>query len=155
LAMIAVPVLYGVAAAPGRAGEEWEQKGSHVEWMGYATLLMPEGLQHSLAPLPALTAAAMATRTLRVGTYGIANDYRNPVMLAKEAATLDVLSGGRFELGLGAGWLRAEYEQAGMAFESAGVRVSRLEEAIQVLKGLWADELLTFSGNHYTVTNLN
>ncbi len=71
------------------------------------------------------------------------------------AATLDLLSQGRFELGIGAGWLRAEYEQAGMAFESAGVRVSRLEEAIHVIKGLFADQPLTFAGNHYTVTNLN
>ena len=92
-----------MVAAQARSGEEWAQKARHVESMGYATLLMPDGLQHSLAPLPALTAAAMATRTLRVGTYVIANDYRNPVMLAKEAATVDVLSDGRFELGIGAG----------------------------------------------------
>ncbi len=76
-------------------------------------------------------------------------------MLAKEAATLDLLSGGRFELGIGAGWLRSEYEQAGMVFEPAGVRVSRLEEAIQVLKGLFADRPLTFAGDHYTITDLN
>jgi probable F420-dependent oxidoreductase len=100
-------------------------------------------------------AAASATRTLRVGSLVLDNDYRHPVMLAKEAATLDLLSDGRFELGIGAGWLRAEYEQAGMAFESAGARVSRLEEAIHVLKGLWADQPLTFVGNHYTVTNLH
>jgi probable F420-dependent oxidoreductase len=100
-------------------------------------------------------AATNATRTLRVGSLVLDNDYRHPVMLAKEAATLDLLSQGRFELGIGAGWLRSEYEQAGMAFESAGARVSRLEEAIHVLKGLFADQPLTFAGNHYTVTNLN
>jgi probable F420-dependent oxidoreductase len=100
-------------------------------------------------------AAAKVTRTLRVGSLVLDNDYRHPVMLAKEAATLDLLSDGRFELGIGAGWLRAEYEQAGMAFESAGVRVSRLDEAIHILKGLWTSQPLTFAGNHYTVTNLN
>src|SRR5260370_19060654 len=76
-------------------------------------------------------------------------------MLAKEAAALDLLSDGRFELGIGAGWLRSEYEQAGMAFETAGARVSRLEEAIHVLKGLFADQPLTFTGKHYMVTNLH
>src|SRR6267154_4218532 len=100
-----------------------------------------------LAPLIALMAAASATRTLRVRSLVLDNDYRHPVMLAKEAATLDLLSNGRFELGIGAGWLRSEYEQAGLAFESAGVRVSRLEEAIHVLKGLFADQPLTYAGN--------
>src|SRR5439155_27304284 len=97
------PFRFGVVAAQARSGDEWAQKARHVESMGYATLLMPDGLNHTLAPLPALTAAAMATRTLRVGTYVIANDYRIPVMFANAAATRGVLSGGRFELGMGAG----------------------------------------------------
>jgi probable F420-dependent oxidoreductase len=102
----------------------------------------------------ALTAAAAATRTLRLGSLVLDNDYRHPVLLAKEAATLDVLSGGRFELGIGAGWLREEYERAGMAFDPAGVRVDRLEEALAVLKGLLTGPALTFTGRHYTVTGL-
>jgi probable F420-dependent oxidoreductase len=101
-----------------------------------------------------LMAAADATKTLRVGNLVLDNDYRHPVMLSKEAATLDLLSGGRFELGIGAGWLRAEYEQAGMLFDAPGVRVSRLEEALYVLKGLFADEPFTFAGSHYVVSNL-
>jgi probable F420-dependent oxidoreductase len=92
---------------------------------------------------------------LRVGTLVLDNDYRHPVMLAKEAATLDLLSGGRFELGIGAGWLQSEYQQAGIAFDPPGVRISRLAESIAVLKGLFADAPLTFSGSHYTVTDLN
>src|SRR5436190_6104248 len=154
------PFRFGVICEHMQSAEEWVTKAHQAEEYGYATVLIrdhfirePYGDQ--FAPLIALMATASTTRTLRVGSLVLDNDYRHPVMLAKEAATLDLLSDGRFELGIGAGWLRAEYEQAGMAFESAGVRVSRLEEAIHVLKGLFADQPLTFTGNHYTVTNLN
>ena len=154
------PFRFGVICERMQSAEEWITKARQAEDYGYATVLIRdhfirEPFGDQLAPLIALLAAANATRTLRVGSLVLDNDYRHPVMLAKEAATIDLLSEGRFELGIGAGWLRAEYEQAGMAFESAGVRVSRLEEAIHVLKGLFADQLLTFTGNHYTVKNLN
>src|SRR5690242_19153097 len=96
------PFRFGVVAAQARSGEEWAELARRVEALGYTTLVMPDTIAHSLAPLVALTAAAAATRSLRVGTYVIANDYRPPVLLAKEAATLDLLSGGRFELGLAA-----------------------------------------------------
>lgn len=99
-------------------------------------------------------AAADATKTLRVGSLVFSNDYRHPVVLAKEAATLDVLSGGRFELGIGAGWLRSEYEQTGITFDPPGMRVERLQEALHILKGIFAEEPLTFAGKHYTITNL-
>ncbi len=154
------PFRFGVICEQMQSAKEWITKARRAEECGYATLLIrdhfirePYGDQ--LAPLIALMMAANVTRTLRVGSLVLDNDYRHPVLLAKEAATLDLLSQGRFELGIGAGWLRAEYEQAGMAFASAGVRVSRLEEALHVLKGLFADQPLTFTGNHYTVTNLN
>src|SRR5215211_8610111 len=99
-------------------------------------------------------AAAGATRTLRVGSLVLDNDYRHPVVLAKEAATLDLLSEGRFELGIGAGWLRDEYERAGMPFDPPAVRVGRLEESLQVLKGLLAGSALTFKGEHSTVDGI-
>jgi probable F420-dependent oxidoreductase len=107
-----------------------------AEELGYDTLVLrdhfvAEPFGHQLAPLIALTAAAGATSTLRVGTLVLANDYRHPVLLAKEAATLDVLSGGRLELGLGAGWLSAEYAAAGVAFDPPGDRVSRLEQRLE------------------------
>src|SRR5438874_3181345 len=154
------PFRFGVICERMQSAEEWITKAHQAEDYGYATLLIRDHVTREpfgdqLAPLIALMAAANATKTLRIGSLVLDNDYRHPVMLAKEAATLDLLSGGRFELGIGAGWLRSEYEQAGMVFESAGVRVSRLEEAIQVLKGLFADRPLTFAGNHYTITNLN
>jgi probable F420-dependent oxidoreductase len=154
------PFRFGVICEQMQSTEEWITKARRAEDYGYATFLIRdhfirEPFGDQLAPLIALMAAASATSTLRVGSLVLDNDYRHPVLLAKEAATLDLLTNGRFELGIGAGWLRSEYEQAGIAFESAGTRVKRLEEAIQVLKGLFADQPLTFAGNYYTVTNLN
>jgi len=126
-----------------------------VEAAGYSTLLMPDHFGDQLAPLPALTAAAAATTTLRIGSLVFGNDYRHPVVLAKEAATLDVLSGGRLELGLGAGWERTDYEQSGIAFDPAPTRVSRLEESVAVMKGLLGgDGPFSFSGAHYRIDGL-
>src|SRR5713101_8332664 len=154
------PFRFGVICEHMQSAEEWVTKARHAEDYGYSTLLIRdhfirEPFGDQLAPLIALMAAANATKTLRVGSLVLDNDYRHPVILAKEAATLDLLSGGRFELGIGAGWLRAEYEQAGMLFEAPGVRVGRLTEALHVLKGLFADQPLTFSGSHYTISNLD
>jgi probable F420-dependent oxidoreductase len=116
---------------------------------------MADHFTDELAPLPALVAAADATSSLRIGTMVLANDYRHPVVLAKEAATLDVLSGGRLELGVGAGWMTSDYEAAGIPLDRAGVRIERLTEALAVLKGLFADEPCTFAGDHYAVTALD
>jgi probable F420-dependent oxidoreductase len=139
--------------------EAWLDHVRRVEQLGYATFLIrdhfvPDFFGDQLAPLPALMAAAMATTRLRVGTMVLDNDYRHPVMLAKEAATLDLLSGGRLELGLGAGWLRHEYEQAGLPYDSAGTRIDRLEESLAILKGLFSGERVTFSGRHYAIDGL-
>jgi probable F420-dependent oxidoreductase len=127
---------------------------------GFATFLMrdhfiSEPFGHQLAPLTALATVAAVTRTLRIGSLVFANDYRHPVVLAKEVATLDVLSEGRFELGLGAGFSRAEYEQAGIAFDPPHVRAERLEEALHVVKGLFSDAPFTLAGQHYSVSSLN
>jgi probable F420-dependent oxidoreductase len=144
-----------VVAAFARSGEEWAEKARRIESMGYSTLLMPDGLQYTLAPLPALTAAAMATRTLRVGTYVLANDYRNPVQLAKDAATLDVLSGGRFELGIGVGRpdAAADNRMLGIPFDSGAVRVERLAESLALLKELLSGQPATATGPHYAAAN--
>jgi probable F420-dependent oxidoreductase len=116
---------------------------------------MPDGLQYTLAPLPALTAAAMATRTLRVGTYVLANDYRNPVQLAKDAATVDVLSGGRFELGIGVGRPGADVDNKmlGITFDAGAVRVARLAESLALLKALLSGQPATATGPHYAAVN--
>ena len=131
-----------------------------VESLGYDTFLIrdhfvPDFFGDQYAPIVALMAAACATTTLRIGSLVLDNDYRHPVMLAKEAATLDLLSGGRLELGMGAGWLRSEYDRAGMTFDAAGVRIGRLEEALKIIKGLWAPEPLSFTGQHYQIHGLN
>jgi probable F420-dependent oxidoreductase len=153
------PFRFGIINEHSHAAGTWTARARRAEELGYATFLIrdhfvPDFFGNQLAPLPALMAAACATRSLRVGSLVIDNDYRHPVVLAKEAATIDLLSGGRLELGLGAGWLRAEYDRAGLAFDAPGVRIERLAEALQVLKGLFADGPLVFSGKHYTIDGL-
>ncbi len=149
------PFRFGVVAAQARSAEEWTDKARRVESMGYATLLTPDGLQYTLAPLPALMAAAMATRTLRVGTYVIANDYRNPVQLAKDAATVDVLSGGRFELGIGVGRpdAAADNRMMGIPFDSGAERVARLAESLALLKALLSGQKATATGPQYAAAD--
>jgi probable F420-dependent oxidoreductase len=148
------PFRFGVTVPSVSSGPAWAEKARRVEQLGYAVLAVPDHFRDQLAPVPALTAAALATTRLRVGSLVFSNDFRHPVVLAKEAATLDVLSGGRFELGLGAGWLRAEYDQAGISFDAPGTRVGRLEEAVTIVKGLLAGERVTFTGRHYAIADL-
>ncbi len=154
------PFRFGLLTERCHSADSLIAQARRAEELGYATFLLrdhftPYFFGDQLAPLAALATAASVTRTLRVGTLVLGNDYRHPVILAKEAATLDLLSGGRLELGLGAGWLQAEYEQAGLPFDPPGVRIGRLAEAIAVLKGLFAAGPLTFSGRHYRITGLN
>jgi probable F420-dependent oxidoreductase len=151
---------FGVINEQTAAPDAWIAHVRRVEAWGYSTFLIrdhfaPDYFGDQFAPFAALTAAACATTSLRIGTLVFDNDYRHPVMLAKEAATLDLLSGGRLELGLGAGWLQSEYDQAGMQYDPPGIRIQRLGEAIAVLKGLFAEAPLTFAGTHYTISNLN
>ena len=142
-----------VAAA--QSGKEWAEKARRVESMGYATLLAPDGLRYTLSPLPALTAAATVTTSLRVGTYVIANDFRNPVMLAKEVATVDLLSGGRFELGIGVGRPAAaeDNRMLGIPFDSGAARVARLEESLALLKTLLSGQEATSTGPNYAAVD--
>ena len=153
------PFRFGVIGEHMSSAEAWRTIARKAERLGYSTLFIrdhfiPEPFGDQFAPLIALMAAADATTTLRVGSLVLDNDYRHPVILAKEAATLDVLSNGRFELGLGAGWAQAEYQQGGIAFDTPGIRVSRLEEAVHVIKGVFASEPLTFSGTYYRIDHL-
>jgi probable F420-dependent oxidoreductase len=154
------PFRFGVIGAHVRTSQELEHTARMAEDLGFATFLLrdhfiAEPFGDQLAPVVALMATAQATTRLRIGSLVLDNDYRHPVMLSKEAATLDLLSGGRFELGIGCGWLKSEYDQAGMPFHEPKVRVDRLEESIQVLKGLFADGPLSFSGRHYVVSALD
>src|SRR3954447_1087040 len=132
----------------------WEEQARRAAASRYATLVMPDHFLNPLTPMPALAAAAAVTTTLRVGCIVFANDYRHPALLAKEAATLDLLSGGRFEFGLGAGWYQEEYERAGIPFASAGTRISRMQEALHVIRALWGEGPVHFQGEHYTIAGL-
>jgi probable F420-dependent oxidoreductase len=144
---------FGVQASTAGSGAEWRELARRVEGNGYAVLTMPDHFTDQLAPVPALMAAADATTTLRVGALVFDNDYKHPLVLAKELATMDVLSDGRVEVGLGAGWMRTDYDAAGMPFDSNGVRVSRFEEALVVMKGLFSPGPFSFTGTHYTITD--
>jgi probable F420-dependent oxidoreductase len=141
---------FGAGAPSAGSREEWEEKARRTEGLGYSVLHMPDHLGTQLAPVPALLAAALATKELRVATLVLDNDFRQPVVLAKEIATLDLLSEGRLEVGLGAGWHRPEYEAAGLSFDPPGARVSRLEEAVRLMKGLWGEGPVTFEGKTYS-----
>ena len=114
-------------------------------------LLVTDHMGTQLAPIPALMAAADATTNLRVGSFVFANDYRNPVMLAKEVATMDVLSGGRVEVGIGAGWSVSDYRELGIRYDAPAVRVGRLEESVVLLKRLLSEESVDHAGEHYRV----
>ena len=147
---------FGVLAKDARSASEFGDFARRVEELGYSTFSMPDHfVDHPLAPIPGIMAAATATTTLRVGTLVLGNDYKHPVVLANEAATIDLLSDGRLELGVGAGWMTADYEQGGFPLDSAGVRIARLDESLTVIKGLMADGPFTFHGEHYTIDALD
>src|SRR5579871_1400322 len=117
------PFRFSAQVQAPMSGREWAQLARKVEDLGYSALTMSDHFGDQLSPLAGMMAAAAATTTLRVGTLVFDNDYRHPLVLAKEAATIDLLSDGRLELGLGAGWLRSDYDQSGMPYDPPGVRI--------------------------------
>jgi probable F420-dependent oxidoreductase len=133
---------------------EWAETARKAEAAGYSTLVVGDHLDGDFSPITALAAAASVTSTLRLGTYVLGNDFYNPVLLARDAASLDVLSDGRLELGLGTGWLATDYTQTGIALESPGVRISRFEEALQIITGALTQTPFTFTGRYYQVRDL-
>jgi len=147
---------FGIMCSHASSAADFGEKARKAEALGYSTLFVPDHfIDHPLAPMPAMAAAAAVTDTLRVGSLVLGNDYKHPVVLAREAATLDLLSDGRLELGLGAGWMTADYEKAGLELDRPGVRIDRLEESVKIIKGLMGDAPFTFHGEHYTVTELD
>jgi len=141
-----------LSKAPDGTARSWAEQARKAEDLGYSALSMPDHFGDQLAPVPALAAVAAATTTLRLGALVFGNDYRHPVVLAKEAATLDVLSEGRFEMSLGAGWMRTDYDQAGMQYDHPVVRVARFEESVMVVQGLLrTDGPFYFHGDHYEI----
>ncbi len=146
---------FGVQAHGAEGADGWLKLAAAAESLGYSVLTLPDHFGDQFAPASALGAAAVATRRLRIGALVFDNDYRHPVVLAKEAATLDVLSGGRLELGLGAGWLATDYEQSGIPHDPPGVRIDRMLEGLAIVRGLMADGPLTFQGEHYSVQGMD
>ena len=141
-----------LSKAPEGTARSWAEQARKAEDLGYSALLMPDHFGDQLAPVPALAAVAAATSTLRMGSLVFCNDYRHPFVLAKEAATLDMLSEGRLELSLGAGWMRTDYDAAGMRYDQPALRVERFEEAVMVIQGLLrTDGPFNFHGEFYEV----
>ncbi len=145
------PFRFGVSIRGAESADAWWATARRAEELGFDILLMPDHFGSHFSPIAALTAAAVATTRLRVGTYVLANDFRDPLVLAREAATLDLLSGGRFELGLGAGWSVADYHMIGRPYDTPPRRIDRLTEAAPLVKRLLAGETIDHDGFHYRV----
>ena len=143
------PFRFGIQAHRAASRGEWVELARRVETHGYSTLGMPDHFDDQLAPVPALQCAADATTTLRLGALVYDNDYKHPVVLAKELATMDVLSDGRVQIGIGAGWTTSDLP---LSRVSPGVRISRLIEAVSIIRSALAGEPFSFGGDHYTIT---
>jgi probable F420-dependent oxidoreductase len=129
------------------------QRARHAEALGATTFVIPDHLVPMMAPIPYLATVAAATERIRISAFVHNNDLRHPAILAKDLATLDILSAGRLDVGIGAGWNKPEYDAIGLPFDPVGVRVSRLAEALAVLKGCFGEEAFSFAGEHYTITD--
>ena len=148
------PFRFALAASTVTNGPDFVEVAKKAEDLGYSAIATADHLDNQLAPLIALTGAAMATTTLRLNSLVLCNDYRHPGMVAKEAATLDQLSGGRLELGMGAGWMKTDYEQLGMPYDRPSVRIARLGESVEIVKGLLNGDSVNFAGDFYSIAGL-
>ena len=136
-------------------GKALAAEARRAEAMGYAGLVVPDHLIEQLSPIPALATIAAATERLRIAAFVHNNDLRHPAVLAQDLASLDVLSGGRLDVAIGAGWNKPEYDAIGLPFDPTPIRQARLEEAIAVLKGYFGDGPFSYAGTHYTITELD
>lgn len=149
------PFRFGMQGRSTGPRDQWLEMVGRVDALGYDSYLALDHFVRGLDPVASLMAVAFASYRLRIGSFVFDNDFRHPALLAKAAASLDVLSGGRLELGIGAGWLKEEYDQTGIPFDPPGVRIARMTEAVQLLKRIFTEEHpVSFSGEHYTVTDL-
>ena len=147
------PFRFGVQLSNASSGTSWRQLARTVEDLGYSTLFLPDHFGDQFGTIVALTVAAEATTELKVGSLVFGNDYRHPIVLAKEMATLDLMSAGRVEFGLGAGWMTTDYEQSGIPNDPPGVRISRMVESLSIIKSLWSTGTATMAGDHYTIND--
>ncbi len=149
------PFRFGVQASDAATRDDWISLARRVEANGYDVLTMPDHFGPQLAPVPALMTIANATTKLRVGALVWDNDYKHPLVLAKELATMDLLSDGRLEIGLGAGWMISDYDESGIPYDSPKVRIDRFVEGLAVIKGCLGAGPFSHSGSHYTINNHN
>jgi probable F420-dependent oxidoreductase len=151
---------FGVVSESVHDGRAWLDFAQQVEDGGVNVLMLRDHFSagafgQQLAPFSGLAAAAAATSELRLGTIVLSNDFRHPAIVAHEAATLHLVSGGRFELGIGAGWYQPEYDAAGIGFDAAGQRIARLDESLSIVKGLLAGTPVHYQGDFYRIDGLD
>src|SRR5207302_6761664 len=146
---------FGIEVHGPLEGRTWSDTVRELEALGYSTLFVPDHFDEGFGPIAAMAAAVALTTTLKVGSLVFDCDYRHPAVLARELASIDLLSEGRLEVGLGAGWKKLDYDRSGISMDAPKVRVDRMIEHTQVLKGLFADGPFSFKGEHYTVTELD
>ena len=147
------PFRFGVQIAKLPAAT-WQADVRHIEEMGYDSIFLPDHFGSQWDPVTALAGLAVATEDLKVGSLVYDVDYQHPVIFAKAAATLQVMSGGRHEFGIGAGWMETDYVEAGMPYDRPGIRISRLEEALKIIKSMWSNERTTFKGDYYSINEI-
>lgn len=146
------PIRFGLAGGSSlRSADEIRSVALSAEAAGFSSFTANDHLASHLAPLPVLAAVAVLTERIKLAPLVLANDFRHPVMLAKEVATIDVISGGRFELGVGAGWADDDYGTLGIPKQAASARIERLREAVEIVIQSWASEPLSYTGRHYRV----
>ena len=143
------PFRFAVHTGGGELLDDWAGFARRAEALGYAAVYVTDHLGRGLSPIAAMASAAAATTTIRIGSYVFANDFRHPLILSREAATLDRLSGGRLELGLGAGWMRSDYRQLGLPYDRPGLRIDRLQESVRLIRRLLSGEEVTHAGRFY------
>lgn len=148
------PFRFSVSRGEAVSAKVLGESARRAEALGYSTFVLSDHLLKLLAPNVALAVVAAATEKLRIGHFVLNNDLRHPAVLHQELASLDVLSEGRLEIGIGAGWNEPEYTASGIPFDAVPTRVTRLEESVAVLKGLFRPEKLSFQGKHYTITEM-
>jgi probable F420-dependent oxidoreductase len=147
------PFRFGVQLSSLPAGD-WQDRIRRIESLGYSTVFWPDHFSTQWEPIAALAAVAAVTERLNVGSLVLDVDYRHPVVLAKAAATLHLLSRGRHEFGIGAGWMETDYVEAGIPYDRPGVRIARLDEALQIIRSMWTQERTSFEGEHYTIREI-
>jgi probable F420-dependent oxidoreductase len=150
---MAHPFRFGVQVGELPA-DDWQQSVRRIESQGYSSIFLPDHFGKQWDPTTALAGIAAATERLKVGSLVYDVDYRHPVVFAKAAATLHLMSGGRHEFGIGAGWMETDYVEAGMPYDPPGIRISRLDEALQIITSMWNNERSSFEGDHYTIREI-